>query len=214
MLRDKKWGSMVAVGVLTILCGLMYGTAHAAGPDPNEVYVQSISYGGTGCPQGTIGQSFSDDRTTFTLIFDAYIASSGPGVPITEARKNCQLNFNLHIPPGAGNTLLKAEYRGFVQLSAGAGAQRGAIYYLPGGLVNTADGETFNGPISTDYLGIDVIPLYLNKVDVHGACNAVIPINANNQIRISGDMSMDQQITIDSIDGTIQNTGAPDAGGC
>jgi hypothetical protein len=80
----------------------------AAGPNPSQVYVQSISYGGSGCPQGTVGQSISDDRTTFTLIYDQYIASTGPGVPITESRKNCQLNVNLHVPQGWTFTIVSS----------------------------------------------------------------------------------------------------------
>src|SRR5947208_7771357 len=70
------------------------------GPDPSKVWISGITTGGTGCPDGTVSQVFSDDRSTFTLIFDTYIASLGPGVPITESRKNCQLNINLHYPGG------------------------------------------------------------------------------------------------------------------
>jgi hypothetical protein len=57
--------------------------AQAAGPDPSKVYIESIGYGGTSCPQGTVGQSISNDRTVATLIFDSFVASSGPTVPVT-----------------------------------------------------------------------------------------------------------------------------------
>ncbi|KAF3931039.1 hypothetical protein ABW20_dc0103947 [Dactylellina cionopaga] len=40
----------------------------------------------------------SADRKTFTLIFDNYVAALGPGVSITESRKNCQLNIDIHYP--------------------------------------------------------------------------------------------------------------------
>lgn len=40
-------------------------TTTAAGPNPTEVYINSISYGGTGCPQGTVGSFISADRQTF-----------------------------------------------------------------------------------------------------------------------------------------------------
>ena len=36
----------------------------AVGPNPTEVYINSIAYGGTGCPQGTVGSFISADRTT------------------------------------------------------------------------------------------------------------------------------------------------------
>ena len=36
----------------------------AIGPNPTEVYINSIAYGGTGCPQGSVGSFISADRTT------------------------------------------------------------------------------------------------------------------------------------------------------
>jgi hypothetical protein len=34
-------------------------------PDPSQVYIQSITYGGTGCPQGTVGSFISSDSQTY-----------------------------------------------------------------------------------------------------------------------------------------------------
>jgi len=39
-------------------------TSAAAGPNPSGVYINSIAYGGTGCPQGSVGSFISADRTT------------------------------------------------------------------------------------------------------------------------------------------------------
>jgi hypothetical protein len=50
--------------------------AQLARPDPSQVYFRGITYGGSGCPQGSVGVSFSGDRTTFTAIFDSFVASS------------------------------------------------------------------------------------------------------------------------------------------
>ncbi|MGH9224732.1 MAG: DUF4360 domain-containing protein [Acidimicrobiales bacterium] len=74
--------------------------AAQAAPDPDAFYVETLGYAGTGCPQGSVGQSFSDDRTTFTMIFDVFVASTGPGVPVSESRKDCQVDLSLHVPPG------------------------------------------------------------------------------------------------------------------
>ena len=41
----------------------------ADNPHPNGI--SSIAYGGSGCPQGTVGQSISGDRQVATLIFDS-----------------------------------------------------------------------------------------------------------------------------------------------
>jgi hypothetical protein len=92
--------------------------ASAQAPNPNEVYVDSISYGGSGCPQGSVGSSFANDRKSFTLIFDSFVASQGPGVPITQNRKNCMVNLNLHVPGGWQFSIASVDYRGYVNLPA------------------------------------------------------------------------------------------------
>src|ERR1700733_14544290 len=74
--------------------------ASTTGPDPSTVYVTGITYGGTGCPVGTVRQALSDDKTVFTLLFDSFVAATGPGTGATDNRKNCQINVNLHYPGG------------------------------------------------------------------------------------------------------------------
>jgi len=39
-------------------------TSSAAGPNPSDVIINSIAYGGTGCPQGSVGSFISTDRET------------------------------------------------------------------------------------------------------------------------------------------------------
>src|SRR4051812_38006942 len=74
---------------------------------------KQVTYGGTGCPQGSVGSVISQDRTTMTLIFDQYVASIGPGIPVTENRKNCQLNIDLIYPGGFQYSIFSADYRGY-----------------------------------------------------------------------------------------------------
>ena len=42
-------------------------TTTATGPNPTEVYIKGISYGGTGCPQGSVGTFISTDKQTFVF---------------------------------------------------------------------------------------------------------------------------------------------------
>jgi hypothetical protein len=39
-------------------------TRDVSGPNPTEVYIASFSYGGSGCPQGSVGGYLSTDRET------------------------------------------------------------------------------------------------------------------------------------------------------
>jgi len=170
--------------------------AYAAGPDPHEIYLQSITYGGTGCPQGSVGTSFSDDRKTFTLIFDSFVASSGPNVPITESRKNCQLNLNIRVPQGFTYAVHTFDYRGYVQLPAGVTAEQKSTYYYQGEIQQANGSTRFRGPVAKDYLSRDTL------ANVSWMpCARIVPLNVNSQVRLTGATSQPAQITVDSIDG-------------
>jgi hypothetical protein len=208
----------LAMGLLfTLVIGAGAGLLLAAGPDPTQPYIESISYGGSGCPNGSVAQSISDDRQRFTLIFDRYVASTGPGVPATDARKDCQININLRAPNGTGNTHLNLQYRGYAQLAAASTGEQQADYYLastphkPGG----GGSGKFNGPVAKDYVQSDTIPLQLQKVDTGAPCGFRVPFNIKSSIRIVGPPSVPGQLTTDSIDGQIKVTGKPKANaGC
>jgi hypothetical protein len=67
--------------------GLSAASAWAVGPDPATVYVQSLAYDGSGCPQGTVGQSIGSDRTSSTLIFTASSRRPDPAFPPRRTRR-------------------------------------------------------------------------------------------------------------------------------
>lgn len=190
---------LVSLSIIALVAPVYVATptpAYADSPNPNEVYVQSISYGGTGCPQGTVGSSFSDDRKTFTLIFDSFVASSGPGVPVTQNRKNCQLNINLHLPEGFTFAIHTFDYRGYVQLPAGVTAEQLSTYYFQGETKQATGKTRFNGPVAKDYLSRDTLA---NVAWM--PCARVVPLNINSQVRLTGATNLASQITVDSIDG-------------
>jgi hypothetical protein len=175
-------------------------------PDPTKVWVQSISYGGTGCPQGSVGTSIANDRQSFTLIFDKFVASSGPGVAMTEARKNCQINLNLNYPPGYSYAIGTVDYRGYAQLPAGVSAEQKSIYYFQGELQQVSSGTKLTGPVSKDYLTRDTLAW---ASYAWAPCGEVRPVNINAQVRLFSTNGAATplpaaQITTDSIDGKIQ----------
>jgi hypothetical protein len=68
----------------------------------------------------------------FTLIFDEYVASIGPGVSITESRKNCQLDINLQYPSGFQYSVFNADYRGYAALDPNVTGTQQSTYYFSG----------------------------------------------------------------------------------
>jgi hypothetical protein len=91
-----------------------------------------VSTGGTGCPQGSVGSTFSVDKSTVTLIYDQYVASIGPGIALTEQRKNCQLTLKLEYPGGFQYSILSADYRGYANIEKGVTGTLKSNYYFSG----------------------------------------------------------------------------------
>ena len=172
----------------------------AAQPDPNNPYVLSIAYGGTGCQQGTVGSSFSNDRLTFTLIFDAFVATNAASTPTAAKRVNCDILVNLHIPPGSGDICFTADHRGYVQLPADANASADAKYdFHSQGYGRTRvgkDRETFAGPIAKDYVRRDA-----STVSWSAAANSAETLSIGATLALTG--AVTSQMTADSIDGKI-----------
>ena len=176
-----------------ILCLASCRIVQAQGPNPDAIYVQSITYGGNGCPQGSVAQSLSPPRAIYVTGFDDWIVSAGPDVPITENRKNCQINVNLHIPAHAAAAVVTMFTRGFVNLPRGVVATVGSIAYFGGDIVASDSPTNFVGPVRKNYESR--ISFTINPPA--SSAPAVIPINLNAQVRITGPATAPALITVD-----------------
>lgn len=169
----------------------------APGPDPKEVYVASISYEGTGCPAESVGQSFNAERTEFALVYDQFIASKGPAIPLAEATKQCQVNLNLKIPQGWQYSVATIDYRGSVALPKKMKATQRSTYYFEGdGELATAD-TVFAGPVSKEYLIRDTLPF---STVVWSSCDKVRPLTITTELELRGGLEPGQ-ITTESTEG-------------
>jgi hypothetical protein len=160
----------------------------------------------------------SNASLSFTLIFDNYVASIGPSVPITENRKNCQINLDLAYPGGFQYSILSTTYRGYVHVDAGVTGRQQSTFYFSGrksiiiqiftqlltqnlesGQVVT--GTNFKGPRDGDYSITDSLPL---TSTVWSPCGAQTALNINSQVRLTSTSSTATGlITDDSADGKI-----------
>ncbi|KAF2748499.1 hypothetical protein M011DRAFT_476503 [Sporormia fimetaria CBS 119925] len=167
-------------------------------PPAGQVTIRGVSYGGTGCPQGTLSSYISNDRTIVTIIYDAYIASIGPGIAITESRKNCQLSVDIQYPGGFQYSILSADYRGYASLQKGVSGTLKSNYYFSGMQEQSSTEYNFVGPLTGDYLKSD-------KADstsiVWSPCGADGNLNINSQVRLSStDSKATGLLTTDSTD--------------
>ncbi|KAJ3409934.1 hypothetical protein HDV05_004156 [Chytridiales sp. JEL 0842] len=192
-----------ALSVLSVVSAASIPTTPNAGdkPNPNQITIGEITYGGNGCPQGTVSRNFNADRTAFTLIFDSYIASIGPGIPLTESRKNCQLNFDLRVPQGWQYSIGTVDYRGYWALDNGVVGTSSARYYFQGELVECRKDTTFRPTGTTNnnnYVIRDTFPL---ESLVWSPCGAAANLNIGTSINLRGRGS--GLLTVDSVDGKI-----------
>ena len=88
--------------------------------------MQTPSYSGTGCPQGSVSATLSPDGTSLSLLFDAYVTEAGGTTGQLRAAKNCQINIPFTVPPGYAVQVVKMDYRGFVAVPTGARSTFGA----------------------------------------------------------------------------------------
>ena len=173
----------------------------AGAPDKTKTFIEAITYGGSGCTQGTVASSISEDLTTFTLIFDEFIAETGPGKTIRDSRKNCQVNVDLRYPQGWSYSIVSVDYRGFVSIPAGTTATQTSIYYFSGETQQSTMQSVFRGPYEDDYLITDKV---VTSALVWSPCGKVIQGNVNAAVSISGDRTKSALMTVDSIDGKVE----------
>jgi hypothetical protein len=185
-----------------LLAATLLGSALAGPPtNPNGVFVESISYGGSGCPQNSVTASYASDRTTFTLLFDSFIAQVGPNLPATDARKNCQINVNLHVPMGWAYSVMQVDYRGYVSLDAGINAQMKSVFYWQGSVIQTSSVQRFAGPVSKDYTTRDTTSF---ESKIWSDCKQQVPFNINTQVSIDKAGNNGRgQMTADALDGKV-----------
>jgi hypothetical protein len=171
------------------------------GPPPDNVTMGDIVYGGSGCPQGTASQALAADKKSFTLIFDKFIAKSGPGSSITDRRKNCQINIPIKYPQGYSYSVATFDFRGYAKIPKGVVGVQKANYYYAGSVASYTGKTVLPGKFEGDYVLRDVIPM--EKV-TWSPCGQVVNGNVNAQIKLMGKQDKEAMITTDSVDGKIK----------
>jgi hypothetical protein len=170
---------------------------------PAYVRVRNISYAGSGCPAGSVAGNTSPDRQAFTLLFDQYIAEVGPGVPLNQKRKNCQINVDLDFPSGWSYTIFTVDYRGYVSLERNVKGTQQSSYYFQGQGRTATLKTLMNGPIDQNYQIRDTLGL---SATVWSPCGAQRALNINSQLILDNSRARNSSglLTTDSVDGELK----------
>ncbi|KAG8839920.1 hypothetical protein FRC18_000043 [Serendipita sp. 400] len=163
----------------------------------------NIGVNGSGCPAGTAYYILDPSRTSFTVTFSNYIASAGPGIAVSENRKNCAITLGVHVPGGYTFAIATVDYRGFYQLDYKVKAVQRALYYFQGQTKQAVASSTRTGFVAgADYVYRDQFDIWSQ---VRCPCGTSTVLNLDSSIRV--DNSQNRQgsglITNDSVDGRL-----------
>jgi len=170
---------------------------------PDQVRIRSLSWAGSGCPAGTVGGNLASDFKAFTLLFDAYVAEIGPGLPLSQSRRNCQILIDLEFPQGWSYAVFDVDYRGFVSVAPSVSGVQQSSYYFQGEFRTARLHTTLAGPRVGDYQIRDSLGL---DTTVWSPCGANRALIINSEVRLlnnGSDPDAQGLITTDSIDGKV-----------
>ncbi|KAF8455569.1 hypothetical protein BGX38DRAFT_1088250 [Terfezia claveryi] len=172
-------------------------------PDWSKVRITGINYAGTGCPAGSVAGTLASDGSFINVAFDSYTAEVFPGSKPGEARKNCQLTFQLQYPPGWAVTVFETSYFGFVNLEKDVTARQQSTYRWASSSPTATFFSTWKGEISEDYKFTDQLE---QESYVWSPCKGLpgtLVVNTQIQVDNSKNKKGRGLITTDSVEGVV-----------
>lgn len=171
----------------------------ASAPPEGSVKIEGFAYGGTGCPQGSVGSIISKDRSTIELLFDKFQAELSSKVTLSP-QSNCTVSFKLSYPAGWSLSWDRVEHRGFADTTGGAQGELRSRYYIPGssGFDVTRVYE-FPDNTAQDYT---IVQDNINTA--YTQCGASVPLSVNTRVRLYGNPTGYNALTVDSITSKVK----------
>lgn len=135
--------------ILFLLCG---GTswANSLRHLDSGLEIGEVSYGGTGCPGGTLDTRVSEGQNTFSVYFSQFFAHAGEPSGRRTDRKVCNLAIPLHVPQGRSVAILPVSFEGYAAIPVG-GEGRMSIEYFQAGTRGPKISKVFPGGFEQDF---------------------------------------------------------------
>lgn len=169
-----------------IMTVMLSSSASAFAADvPGYFRIRSLSYAGSMCPANSILPRPAADASKVSFWFDARITDTGPGAPLSDKRKNCQVNLDLDHPAGWQYALIGVKAPGGVILPRGSSASFHLTNYLSGSGSTFRVSQTFRGPLTGEVL-VDQKVAPTSSSLVWSRCGAPRSVNVNMQVIVDG----------------------------
>jgi len=171
------------VAVLSFLL-ILAGSVYAERPDPNKLYMSGpLTYGGDGCPQGSVAGDLSDDGLAMTLYFDAYSVEVLGGSRRPFAKKTCGLSIPLNIPSGWQFSIVDITYRGLVFLEEDVKAFLTSKYYFMGQPYGPVRETEWVGEVDEDFTVVDSLGVESLNTQWWSPCNVQRNLSLDTTIK-------------------------------
>jgi hypothetical protein len=172
----------------------------------SQVTVGNASYGGNGCPQGSMRAVFAPDNLSFSLLFDQFVAEVIDPATAKRDVMSCDALIPLQIPSGVQMKITRVDLRGFAALPVRAKAVLHSMFNFRG---KSGDGTrmnlryNFEGPVMDNYL-LSSDAMAPGETEV-SPCGGSFNLRILNQLRVQTPRKGEKaSITLDSVDGSTE----------
>jgi len=172
----------VSAALLSLVSLVAAAPANLVARSPAGVTITSVSYGGTGCPQGSTKPQISPDGTQVFINYNNKLFTANGNGDIVDTRKFCQINLGLKYPPGWTFAVGSTHILGSLNLASNSVATIDVSYYTSGELNDVGTGYTVVGPRNSGFTLVDEI-----AVLKYSKCSSTTEnLNIVSSIRVSG----------------------------
>ena len=154
--------------------------------DLSKIYVEGIAHAGSGCPSESVAFTHNSDWTVFTLVFERFSVSIGPGIPSAQRSKNCIVEARLRYPPGYQYTIYQADFRDQATLDKGVNATHQVSFWFAGETPKATLKAQWIGPLSGSY---DFHGILANEALAWSPCSASAALNISSEISLDNSMN-------------------------
>lgn len=145
--------------------------------------INSVTYGGTGCPQGSFKPVIQGNK----VLLDGHFTSTiKQGASVIERRRNCQLGLDITFHSGWKRARVLTTYKGELNLNAEAKGTLSQTYYIAGQTDQGKSDRSFTGPINTGYFLISNLDIPAARQTCAGSSEL---LNINSAAVLEGDLS-------------------------